>query len=103
MPAILGFVPNEAYLILATGQDFVCTIRCPDEQWAVGTTATLDINGTTWPATVDESEATAVFRVESDETDPIIDGTPFAIYLSFPDTPDPMDYKWFRGIVKRVD
>ena len=69
----LGSSPARLGVHLATGADFLCTLRSNPTPWAEGTVITLVFGAQTWTATIAGNDA--VFSVDKATADLIPQGT----------------------------
>lgn len=102
MAVKLGHSPNKADFIFSIAADWVCNFTEKDTVWPDGTEVWLEIGEDSWSAVVTEAAGRASFIIQSDDLDPIEEGSVCRIYRRFPTSPT-TEQLWFVGPVKRRD
>lgn len=106
-----GFAPLKRGILLSDGADFILNLVMRDgAEWPEGTELFIELGAypsdQRWFAEVDGSAAS--WKIESDVTDNVPDGTSFRLYVRYPDPilrpsgVETTDLLWCVGKVKRT-
>ncbi|MBF6363226.1 hypothetical protein IU447_24220 [Nocardia farcinica] len=98
----LGWTPLR-YQINLTAGDWIFSRTNPDGVFPPGTAIEIKWgNGETWPGTVDGD--TVSWRVESETVALVPQGTPFTIWVRYPNavTSSTDDYPWVIGTCRYI-
>lgn len=103
---VIGFAPIWAPIVLSEGADFIFTLSISPAQYPANTVVSINWQNATqdvWTAATSGSSASWVVQSTATAAAQVPDGTPYRLYISYPDGAGSDDFLWYYGHARRTE